>query len=246
MKLISGFLSMIWRVWFYAIILLSILVLLPLLYFTSLSAKGYKYFFTLARFWAKLVLLLSGFWLKVESTVKLDKDQVYIICPNHTSMLDIMVIYSIIPANFVFIGKKELAKLPLFGYFYKKTNILVDRSSLSSRKQVYKDSAAAIDNGLGICIFPEGGIPDDESVLLDSFKAGAFRLSVQKNIPILPVTMPDNKRHMPYDWFRGYPGLLRVSILDLLIPKENSTEEQERLESQCHSVLLKSLTEQIS
>src|SRR5690554_7363564 len=71
---------------------------------------------------------------------------------------------------FVFIGKKELAKLPLFGFIYKRICILVDRSSAKSRVEAFRRAEKRLSDGLSICIFPEGGVPDDLSLVLDQFK----------------------------------------------------------------------------
>ena len=96
------------------------------------------------------------------------------LCANHTSMADIMLMLAVIKNPFVFVGKKELAKIPLFGFFYKRTCILVDRKSSKSRMEVFKRAQKRINQGLSICIFPEGGVPDDESVVLDILKMVLF------------------------------------------------------------------------
>jgi 1-acyl-sn-glycerol-3-phosphate acyltransferase len=108
--------------------------------------------------------------------------------------------------------KKELSKIPLFGFFYKRTCILVDRSSSKSRMEVFNRAQKRINQGLSICIFPEGGVPNDESILLDSFKDGAFRLAIEHEIPIVPITFADNKKRFSYTFFSGSPGLMRVKI----------------------------------
>ena len=109
-------------------------------------------------------------------------------------------------------GKKELSKIPLFGFFYKRTCILVDRSSSKSRMEVFNRAQKRINQGLSICIFPEGGVPDDESVVLDTFKDGAFRLAIEHEIPIVPITFADNKKRFSYTFFSGSPGIMRVKM----------------------------------
>ncbi|HUH47676.1 MAG TPA: lysophospholipid acyltransferase family protein, partial [Arenibacter sp.] len=75
---------------------------------------------------------------------------------NHTSMLDIMLMLKVSRNPFVFIGKKELVKIPIFGFFYKRVCILVDRESTKSRSAVYRRAQHRLNQGLSICIFPEG------------------------------------------------------------------------------------------
>ena len=85
-------------------------------------------------------------------------------------------------------GKAELSKIPLFGFFYKRTCILVDRSSAQSRQAVFLRAQKRLKQGLSICIFPEGLVPDEE-ILLGEFKDGAFRLAINHNTPIVPITL---------------------------------------------------------
>jgi 1-acyl-sn-glycerol-3-phosphate acyltransferase len=87
---------------------------------------------------------------------------------------------------------------------------LVDRNSSKSRFDVFDRAQKRLNQGLSICIFPEGGVPNDESILLDEFKDGAFRLAIEHQIPIVPITFADNKKRFSYTFFSGSPGLMRV------------------------------------
>ena len=121
---------------------------------------------------------------------------------NHTSMLDIMLMLRASKNPFVFVGKKELVRIPIFGFFYKRVCIMVDRESTRSRTAVYMRAQKRLNSGLSICIFPEGGVPD-ESILLDDFKDGAFKMAIAHNIPIVPMTFYDNKKKVSiYFFFR--------------------------------------------
>lgn len=77
---------------------------------------------------------------------------------------------------------------------------------------VFTKAHKRIERGLSVCIFPEGGVPDDETILLDHFKEGAFKLAIQHQIPILPISFGDNKERFPYTFFAGSPGIMRVKI----------------------------------
>ena len=161
--------------------------------------------------WSKFLLFWSGFLVEVEFEEDLDPTIPYLICPNHVSYLDIPVIFSIIPSVFVFVGKKSLSKLPLFGWVYRKTMILVDRSSNRSSYQAYRHASERIAQGVGITIFPEGGIPKHE-VKLQHFKNGAFRMTIEQNVALVPVTFAENKRCMPSDRLEGMAGKLKVFV----------------------------------
>jgi 1-acyl-sn-glycerol-3-phosphate acyltransferase len=220
------------------------MVLLPFLIFTSLSPRYYRQFFYFERIWAKIVLLLCGYRVKVKWAEKPDPKGQYIICTNHTSMIDIMLTLAVFPSPFLFIGKKELSKLPIFGYFYKRTNILVDRSSLRSRKATYHLAEERLEEGLGVCIYPEGLAPR-EDIMLAPFKMGAFRLAASKGIPIISASFLDCKRLLPYDNFRGKPGTLRVEVHPFLIPTSEGNDEALRLRDECFQLILQPLEREL-
>jgi len=153
-----------------------------------------------------------GFHYKIDRAQVLESDKSYMIVANHTSMADIMLMLAVVQNPFVFVGKQELGKIPLFGFFYKRTCILVDRGCSKSRMEVFNQAQKRINRGLSVCIFPEGGVPDDESIVLDTFKDGAFRLALDHQIPIVPITFGDNKKRFSYTFFSGSPGVMRVKI----------------------------------
>src|SRR5690606_40937551 len=74
--------------------------------------------------------------------------------------------------------------------------------------------------GLSICIFPEGGVPDS-SILLDDFKDGAFRLAIDHQIPIVPITFYDNKKRFSYKFLSGSPGKRSEEHTSELQSREN-------------------------
>ncbi|MFN8326008.1 MAG: lysophospholipid acyltransferase family protein [Flavobacteriaceae bacterium] len=230
----------VWRVWFYVLVLVPILVLLPLLVISISKEKWYPYFFVLARIWAKFILFGMGFRVKIDYDQEIDPNKSYMLVANHTSMTDIMLMLSVTRNPFVFVGKKELANIPLFGFFYKKTCILVDRSSQKSRFEVYERAQKRLNQGLSICIFPEGGVPD-ENIILDEFKDGAFRLAIEHKIPIVPMTFYDNKRRLSYTFFSGSPGIMRVKVHRFFDTINLTMEAKKELKEDVREVILTEL-----
>lgn len=241
MKLIQYPLWILYRVWFYVLVGLTIVILFPLLLVSILKSSWYSFFFKLARIWAKCILIGMGFYWRVKWTQKLEKGQSYIFVANHTSMTDIMLMLVIVKDHpFVFVGKKELARIPLFGFFYKRTCILVDRSNAKSRQAVFKSAQKRIENGLSICIFPEGGVPD-ESVTLDRFKMGAFRLALDHQLPLVPISFLDNKKRLSYTFFSGSPGKMRAVGHSFFNPKNYQKESIKKMSNEVYNLLLNSL-----
>ena len=87
---------------------------------------------------------------------------------------------------------------------------------------VFERAQKRLNQGLSVCIFPEGGVPDDESIVLDEFKDGAFRLAIEHQIPIVPLTFADNKERFSYTFLSGSPGIMRVKV-HKAIPTEGKT-----------------------
>jgi len=162
----------------------------------------------------------------------------YMFIANHTSMTDIMLMLYAAKNPFVFVGKKELSKIPLFGFFYKRTCILVDRNDARSKLEVFNSVQERFDMGLSVCIFPEGGVPDDTDVLLDNFKDGAFRLAIEHKIPIAPMTFHDNKKRFPFAFFSGSPGKMRVKTHKVIPTSNLELEDKRKLRNLTRDIIL--------
>jgi 1-acyl-sn-glycerol-3-phosphate acyltransferase len=240
MKIFKYIFWVLYRIWFYILVALPIIIMFPLLIISILKESWYPYFFKLARIWAKFILFGMGFRVKIQIQQTPEKDKSYMFIANHTSMADIMLMLVSVKNPFVFVGKKELAKIPLFGFFYKRTCILVDRSSAKSRQAVFLRAQNRLKSGLSICIFPEGGVPE-EHILLDEFKDGAFRLAINHQISVVPITFLDNKKRFSYTFFSGGPGKMRVKIHEFLETKTLSINDTKSLNSKAKEIILNQL-----
>lgn len=240
MKIIKYILWTLYRIWFYILVGLPILVLFPVLLISILRESWYPFFFKIARVWAKVILIGMGFRYYIKREQTPEKDKSYMFIANHTSMADIMLMLVSVKNPFVFVGKKELAKIPLFGFFYKRTCILVDRSSPKSRQAVFLRAQRRLKSGLSICIFPEGGVPE-EHIELDAFKDGAFRLAINHQIPIVPLTFADNKKRFSYTFFSGSPGRMRVKIHKFLSTENLTIDDTRSLNETARDIILKQL-----
>lgn len=232
-----------WRIWFYVLMAIPILIMLPFLIVSILSESGYPYFFKMARIWAKFILFGMGFYYKISKEQELEANKSYVFIANHTSMIDIMLMLVTVNKPFVFVGKKELVKIPIFGFFYKRTCILVDRDCSRSRGKVFEKAQKRINQGLSICIFPEGKVPDDKSIVLDEFKKGAFRLAVDYQLTIVPIVFLDNKKRYSYTIFSGKPGLLRVKILSFITTGNKTKTNIDEIRDCSWSLIHKELLE---
>ncbi|MCX2681207.1 lysophospholipid acyltransferase family protein [Galbibacter sp. EGI 63066] len=242
-KLITRFLQLLYRIWFYLLVAIPIIVFFPLLLVLTSSERLYPQCFWFARnVWANFILYGMFFLPRIEREQKLEKGKSYMLIANHTSMADIMMMLRASKNPFVFVGKKELAKIPIFGFVYKRICILVDRSSSQSRTAVYKRAKRRLDQGLSICIFPEGGVPDDSSVVLDRFKDGAFKLAIAHEIPVVPIAFLDNKKRFSYDFFSCSPGMMRARVHKFIKTEGLESSDSDIIKEKARKVIYDGLT----
>lgn len=241
MQLLRYLLCPLYHLWFYLVVFITTVVLSPFLLVSTIKESWYPQFYKVARVWSTMILYGVGCIPKFGSKVPYEYGKSYMFVANHRSMLDIMMMYYSISTPFVFVGKKELARIPIFGFFYKRTCILVDRSNLRSKKAVMQEADKRIKNGLSVCIFPEGGIPDDTNTILGRFKDGAFRLALAHKIPIAPLVFHDNGKRFGYELFSGGPGRSRVELLPVWDTINIPEEDKFKLRDTIHEQILNRL-----
>lgn len=234
-------LYLLYRIWYYVLVFVPIVVFFPVILATILSEKTYPLFFKIARIWAKIILIGMGFNYKISGSDVFEEGKSYVLVANHTSMTDIMLMLVLVKNHpFVFVGKKELAQIPIFGFIYKRVCILVDRNSSKSRFQVFERAQKRIQQGLSICIFPEGGVPE-EHIVLDEFKDGAFRIAIEHQLPIVPMVFYDNKKRFSYTFFSGSPGKMRAKILPIILAQGKTLGDKNELKQQARKMILSAL-----
>ena len=181
---------------------------------------------------------------KIERKSELDKNQAFVFCPNHTSYLDIMLIYIAIPIYFHTMGKAELQKVPLFRRFFDRMNIPVNRKSRIDSHRAFVRAGNDIDKGISITLFPEGTIHNNGPVM-GRFKNGPFKLAVEKQIPIVPVTFLNNWLLLPDDYYNrvGHPGIANVIIHEPIPTIGMGENDIDRLKEKVYAVISKPLQE---
>ncbi|MGB0895976.1 MAG: lysophospholipid acyltransferase family protein [Flavobacteriaceae bacterium] len=241
MKLINYIGRIIYRIWFYLLVTIPILLLFPFLLISTLKERWYPYFFKLARIWAKFILFGMGFRVIVKKDTDIIPNKSYMFVANHSSMTDIMLMLAVEKNPFVFVGKKELAKIPLFGFFYKRTCILVDRTDSQSKRDVFSSAQKRLNSGLSICIFPEGGV-FEHCDLVCEFKNGAFRLAIEHQIPIVAMTFADNLKRLPYPFLAGgSPGKMRVTIHKPIVTEGLNLSQRNHLKNNTRDLIYQEL-----
>ena len=227
---------LIWRIWFYILMIVTILVLSPFMLLFSFKEEQYHLFWKVARILSKVLVYGMGFRIKEQNDQITEIDKSYMFCPNHASLMDAFVLIALSKNPIVFVGKHELIKIPIFGFFYKKVVIVVDRSCSESRKRVYELAKKRLHNGTSMAIFPEGLVPA-ENIVLAPFKNGAFSLAIEFEIPIVPQVYYDCKRLFSWDFFKGSPGVFRIHQHAFIETKGLTMQDIEKLKHQVFNII---------
>lgn len=239
MKFLTFLFRRIWCGWFFLSGFLFFLPLYPIFLILLSREKWFKYAFRLKKFWAHCILFSTGIFYRIRYEQKPDDKHPYIICANHASYLDIVLTNIAIPVHFHFMGKAELLNIPLFNIFFKKMNIAVNRASIRSAHKAYQRAMMDISKNISIAIFPEGTIPEC-SPRLGPFKNGAFKLAIEAQIPVIPITFLDNWKIFPdkvNERFLVRPGLSRIIIHEPVSTRGLTEEDIPSLKEQVRNIL---------
>lgn len=232
MKFIRGLYTFYGLIIFFVLfVLFFFLLLIPVCF-----PKKFRLVGTFNRWWAKMMFILIGIPFKVVYKERLNPKRQYIFCPNHCSYLDIPTV-ALNRHNTVFVGKNDMENIPFFGFMYKKLHITVDRAKLKSRYITLVKSLKAIDQGKSLVIFPEGGIVTRYPPAMGEFKDGAFRAAIEKQIAIVPVTIPYNWIILPPDQFLLHWKPLKVVFHEPIDPSIYTLKELHLLKARVKSVI---------
>ncbi|WP_252191116.1 1-acyl-sn-glycerol-3-phosphate acyltransferase [Polaribacter sp. Q13] len=218
----------------------TVVIMSPLLFIFTIKEDSYHLLWKLVRIWSKVLIYGMGFRLNLQLDEKIAPDKSYMFCPNHTSLMDPFVLVVSSKNPIVFVGKHELAKIPVFGFFYKRAVIMVDRRDPESRRRVYRMAKKRLQNGVSMAIFPEGLVPE-ENVVLAPFKKGAFSLAIEFDMPIVPQVYYDSKRLFSWDVFKGGFGTLRVHQHPFIITKGLSISDVNNLKDKTFNIIYNDL-----
>lgn len=241
MSLLHKIGSFLWRCWFvlisiFATLFVGVLLVLPF----SFNPKHFRIAYFFERIWAKVIFFGSGLSLKKHDFQKINAAHPYVVIANHTSMMDIMLMFILNEKPMVFVGKRELLNLPVFGYIFKRLNITVDRSNPGSRIQVFREAKKCIAEGKSICIFPEGGVPDEE-IFLKEFLEGPFAIAIMNKVSLITMTFCGMKKILPYAYFRGKPGRVDVFLNQILDTERLNKNHIEEVKETSYELIYKTL-----
>lgn len=186
--------------------------------------KGQHIFIIISRIWMRIWLFLIACPLKIKGTKNFRKGETYIVTCNHNSLMDVPLSCPFIPGANKTIAKKSFTKVPLFGWFYAKGSVLVDRNSEESRRRSFIEMKETLSHGMHMSIYPEG-TRNRSNEPLKSFHDGAFRLAVETKKAIIPAVIFNTKKVLPiHKFFYFMPHQLEMHFLPEIDARNKSAK----------------------
>ena len=202
--------------------------------------RSFNLYFWLSRFFSGGILWISGIKLNITGLENFDHSKTYVYVSNHSSQYDIMTMQKSVPNRMSIVFKKELAKIPLFGWqLYLGPYVMIDRTNIErALKSIEEAKKLMKEKNVSILVFAEG--TRSKTGEIQEFKRGAFRMASAVGYPIIPVTISGSNKIMPKGTFKLKPGIISVHF-DKPITTEyiKSRQDEINLMNQVRDVVLK-------
>ncbi|MFM7710790.1 MAG: lysophospholipid acyltransferase family protein [Ferruginibacter sp.] len=237
-----------WYLFYVSIGLLTAIIILFVLALFSLvlpnRTRG-NFLYATSRMAARFLFWCWG--IRVDRMVEspLSNQQAYIFVFNHISYLDALILLLAVGDRpFRGLGKEEMASIPIFGYLYRSTVIMVKRTDAIDRARSVDDLKSTLRDNISIALAPEGTFNMTGAPLLPFFD-GAFRIALQTQTQVCPMLILDAYDRMHYgSVFSLKPGLLRIRLLSPIDPMINGEETTvEALKKRTYDIMHEKLIE---
>ncbi len=180
-----------------------------------------KYMICAGKFLSYYIFYLLKILFKTEIEFRglqnLKKHEKYFVASAHQSMFETFALQTVLPGP-IFILKKELVKIPIFGWCLKKIGaIAIVRETATKENLNFFDKILnkIKDTDRPLLIFPQGTrVPYKER---PPFKKGVSRIYEALKLPCVPVALNTGKI-WPKNSFNKYPGKIIISFLTPIEP----------------------------
>jgi 1-acyl-sn-glycerol-3-phosphate acyltransferase len=192
----------------------------------------------IARAWARSCVWVSASKLTLIGAEKLPRNSVAVYASNHTSYMDIPVIFSALPFQFRILAKKELWSMPFIGWYLNRSGqISIDTSSSHASHSSLSAGARALRSGTPIVVFPEGSRTPDGK--LRAFQPGAAFLAIRAQVPVVPMALSGVYELLPIHTHHYYPGELTLRIGEPIATAGMTLRQTEELTAQVRAAIEK-------
>jgi len=190
--------------------------------------RSHSLYFKLSKYFSGGILWISGIKLDIKGLENFEKDKTYVFVSNHASQYDIVTLQKVIPNRMAMIFKKELAKIPFFGWqLAMGPYVMIDRDNYEKAMQSIEEAKEKMKKqNISIVVFAEG--TRSKTGEIQPFKRGAFRLATQVGYPIIPTTIVGSNKIMPKGTYKLRRGTIKVHF-DKPIHSEGIKTRQEEI-----------------
>lgn len=216
---------MAWGLWFHFWLVLVSLFAGGMVICISYVNADHPLIQRFSRWWGRTLLRLARIPVQVEGLEHLTPGQAYVFAANHRSNFDIFVLIATLPGRFLWVAKKSLFKVPIFGQALTRMgSISVDRDNLQSAIQSLNKATAIVRSGVSMIIFPEGTRATSRELL--PFKKGVFIMALKAGQPIVPVSISGTRFIQTRESIRVRPGPIKVVISPPIAPTTFRRKEE--------------------
>ena len=196
----------------------------------------------LSKMWAQWVIWSTGIQYDVRGVDNLEPEKQYIFMCNHESALDILLGVACIPYKIVFLAKKELFKIPVFGWAMHAAGMIkIDRQNPEGAKQSVDDAVnTLIHSSFSTLIYPEGTRSETGNLL--PFKKGGFILAIRSHLPIVPITIIGAGDVLSKGSFTINQGKIKIIISKPIPTRDLEVNNKEELIESCRNTIMKNLS----
>jgi len=178
--------------------------------------------------WSRLACILTLCPVKVKGRENIIRNKSYVFVSNHQSAYDIFLIYGHLGAPIKWMMKKGLAKIPFVGLACRMAGfILVDYSSARNAQKSVSEAERNLQTGCSLIIFPEGGRTIDGRIR--PFKRGAYQIAVDRQLPLVPITLNGPYKVMPIGSWDIRPHRIEMTIHPPVIPHKKEDNNKENM-----------------
>jgi 1-acyl-sn-glycerol-3-phosphate acyltransferase len=168
------------------------------------------------RWWSRLILWLAGVRLRPLHLARAAGGPWIVLC-NHQSLFDIPALIATLPGSFRIVAKRELFRIPIFGWALRLAGFVgIDRSRRDRAIASLARGAREIENGRSLVMFVEGTRSPDGH--LGPLKKGPFHLAQQTGARLLPVTFSGSRAVLPRQGWLPRAGVIDVHVGEPLPP----------------------------
>lgn len=206
---------------------------------TVLSVLSMRVAWRVAWHWSKQLLFVGGVRATIAGTRRLVPNGTYVVVSNHASAFDIPILMATLPLNLAFMAKKELFRIPVFGWgITAMGHIPVDRSSARKAHQAIRRAVDSLhkERNISLLLFPEGTRSPDGR--LGEFKSASFALALEAGVDVVPVYIHNSHRILRKKAWRIYPGTVEVRVGEPIAIHESGGFDKKSLSERAYAAMV--------